>query len=165
MSTDTSFLLAKIEELKPNLQINLAAIENDLMKQPQLFDEVGELYATCVAHRDSMKAELDELDAQLGTNIRTEALQDGTKITETRIEELILTNPNHKQMMTDFINSKLIAEKAQALRDSFSQRSSMLRDLTTLQAGGLIGNPFRSRQDKYDDAKSRLEVARINRNQ
>lgn len=161
---NTSMLAAKIEELKADLKISGSEIEKSLMHQPSIFDEVGELFATASANRDAMKAELEELDAQLGSNIRAEALSDGTKITESRIEELILLNPDHKQMMTDYINSKMIADKAQALRDSFSQRVSMLRDLVSLQTSGLLmGTPFRPDRSREESVQSRLAVARANR--
>lgn len=157
-------LLTKINNLENQIKISINSLSAELIKQPQLFYEVGDLYATAASYRDAAKADLEENDAELGNNFRIASLQEGTKITEGRIQELILSHPIHKQSMSDYIDAKKVADKTQALRDCFSQRSSMLRDLVTLQTTGFsMGTPgYATRNDKvqHEEALNRLALAR-----
>lgn len=120
----------KIEEFRQYLTIDKLALDDEVVRQPSLFYEVSEAYVEAVAVRDDCKEALASVDAELDSSVR-KALGD-SKATEGNIKSQIQSHKKHKTAFDQYITAKEEADKLQALKEAFQQRSYMLRDLVSL---------------------------------
>lgn len=122
----------KIEQLKDRLVIERDALSDCLIKQPQLKYEVASAYVQAVSMRDAAKLELEETHARLDKAIRADADATGAKITEARIQQEINLDPKHRAKRQELLELQEQADQLQALRDAYTDRSFMLRELVAL---------------------------------
>jgi hypothetical protein len=119
-----------IDEFKKYLRIDKQALDDEVMQQPGLFFEVSEAYAQAVAERDALKEELNVMDGRLYVGYK--GLD--PKSTDTAIKSRINADPKHQQAFTEWLEAKEHADRLAALKDSFFQRSEMLKTLGRLHA-------------------------------
>ena len=119
-----------IDEFKKYLRINKQALDDEVMQQPELFFQVSEAYAQAVAERDALKEELNVTDSKLFANQR----RNDPKATDTAIKSRVSIDSGHQQAFTEWLEAKEHSDRLGALKDSFFQRSEMLKTLGRLQA-------------------------------
>jgi len=122
----------KLDELRKELAIDQNALDDCLMRQPELYYSVAVGYAEAVAGRDSVKLELEELQAKLDQDFRAEALRKNEKITEGSIQQKLKTMPKVQDLQQKFMDARTEAESWGVLKEAFQQRSFMLRELVAL---------------------------------
>jgi len=119
----------KIDEFKKYLIIDKHQLDDEIVKQAQLFYTVAEAHAEAVAERDAAKELLAEADAIIDRDLRKKA---GEKLTEPAIKHRVQMDTRHVQATNQYFDAKLKAEKLNALREAFKDRSFMLRELAGL---------------------------------
>lgn len=119
--------MIKIEEFRDYLKIDKLALDEALTQQAELFYEVAEGYAIAVAVRDKCKEDAAIVDATLDADVRRRL--ESKKPTEAMIKSAIQTDPQHFKATKDYLDAKLEAEKWGALKEAFTQRASMLKEL------------------------------------
>lgn len=115
---------------KADLAIDKHALDEEIVRQPQLFSEISEQAVMSAAERDAAKENLKVVDAALWIDWRTK-LKDG-KVTEKLLDHHVVTDPDHEKAFNTWLDAKTKADNAENLKDAFQQRSSMLRDLVSL---------------------------------
>ena len=159
-----------VDNLKLMLEINKHGLDDELIKQPSLFFQVGEEYSIAVAERDACKEELATVDAELDGRIRAKLAQKrsgekGDKVTEAMVKNGIQVHPSHAAAFDTYILAKTRADILQSLKDSFQQRSYMLRELASLYVSSYYDESSvkgTGNTDKlvYDRQRERLAEAR-----
>ena len=150
-----------IAELRTYLQIDKLALDDEVVRQPSLFYEVSEAYAEAAAERDMLKEHLAGIDAELDKRFRKE----GEKATEGKIKAQIQSYKAHQEAFDEWLEAKKQADKLQALKDAFQQRSYMLRDLVSLHNANYFEESSlktTANQDRvvYHQRRARLGAAR-----
>ena len=122
-----------IEELKLLLTIDRNRLDEELVQQPQLYYEASEGYTDAAAKRDLSKLVLEQLEANIGKEYRSQSLE---KVSDKRVNEHVTSHQLYTEQYERYLNYKSDAEKWDALVDAFRQRSSMARDLVQLMSIG-----------------------------
>lgn len=152
-------------ELEGELAIDQDNLDDCLVRQPGLFNQVAGAVVDANASRDTLKLRLEEAAAAVDQRVREEAERDGRKITEAAISRLIEADPDAAQLRNRLLDARIEAERWQALKESFQQRSFMLRELVALQLAEMsnlsVERGARSgRAQLADMARGRAETAR-----
>lgn len=131
-------MFRSLEELAVEITIDKNKLDDELIKQPQLYWEVSEGYADAISKRDQSKQVLEQVEATTGSAYR---LSDYSgKVTEAKVNEHVKADSSYVQQYQLHIAYKAKAEAWSGLKESFSQRCSMLRELVTLHTTGYWGS-------------------------
>lgn len=113
-----------------DLKIDVANLNEELMKQPALFSRWGVLAVEARAERDKLEENLKVVDAQLDAEFRQEAVEAGEKITEKKLFSKILLDCRHAEAMESCLDARSTADVIQVgAREAFSQRKDCLISL------------------------------------
>lgn len=126
----------ELEEARKLLLISKNNLDEACQTQADIFYEVAEEVAFANSHRDYMKEQLVKRDAELAVDIRKKSEQSGEKLTETKLQQMLQTHPEHLKTFDEWLEAKLNAERWSALKDSFLQRASMIKELCALFISG-----------------------------
>ena len=126
--------VSEVEELKVDfehdLKIDVANLNDELMRQPGLFSRWAVLAVEARAERDRLEEKLKVTDAHLDNEFREKAEREGTKITEKKLLSQILLDPRHAQAMENCLEARKDADILQVgAREAFSQRKDCLISL------------------------------------
>lgn len=123
------------QELREALTINRDRLDDELIRQPQRFYEAGEAYARAVDSREAAKDKLKLVSADLYLRLRRK-LSDKEKPTEAMVNAHVESDDEHMAAKAQLAQATAAAEQAQALKEAFSQRAWMLRELCALYVSG-----------------------------
>ncbi len=118
------------------LKIDRDDLDSAIIQQPDIFYRVSEAYVTARDSVEVAEENLGRVDAELDLEFRTSAEKKNEKTTETRIKSQIIIDPRHIGAAELYREAKLATEKLGAMREAFSQRSMMLKELTNLYVAG-----------------------------
>lgn len=118
------------------LRLDKHALDEAIAEQADLYYQIAEEHAQARDIVERAKATLDEVDSSLALALRAAADKAGTKLTEARISEQVLTSEEHVANATALADERLSAERWGALRDAFGQRASMIKVLADLYVAG-----------------------------
>jgi hypothetical protein len=121
-----------IEDLREGLVIDPNNLDEMLMGHPMLFWAVSEQYVLAASIRDEAKEAIDVIDAEMNADIRKEIEDDGEKVTEKLVASYVLVNPLHQTAVQKHRDAKTEADLWHALKESFSSRNYMLREMASL---------------------------------
>jgi len=124
-------------DLESHLVIDEDNIDESLVDQPGYFDQVAKAHAASNANYEERKLELKELLAELDGDIRRRAIEAEEKLTEKQLENRITGLPRVKDKSREVLAAKRVADDWATLKESFQQRSYMLRELNTSQIARL----------------------------
>jgi len=151
------------------------AIERDnldacLVEQPEVYYRVAQAFSIAVAERDAVKLDLEEARAELDIQFRKQAAEAEEKMTEASLQQKLRVAPKMQKLERDFLQVKAIADDWQALKESFQQRSFMLRELVALQISqrydeGAAGGAQSSHARLAGATKDRTDALRRERRQ
>ncbi|HQJ56166.1 MAG TPA: hypothetical protein PLH46_00860 [Caldisericia bacterium] len=127
MKNDLSF-----DELKKQLLINKNNLHEECFVFPEYFRMVAEKTAEAVSRRDFLKEEKEKLYAELFINIK----KSGEKVTDSTADSLTKSHPDYTQIVEDFLDAKKEVELWGALKESYYQKSQMLKILSDLFCTG-----------------------------
>ncbi len=153
-----------INEFRNYLKIDKGSLDTELMHQPELLYQVSESYAEANAHRDAMKEALAMADAGLDARVREQF----KATTEAQVKSKIQIDEQHASRFSLYLEAKFAADQLAALKESFTQRGYMLRDLCQLYTTGYFeANAVRSDANSdavaYKKRRERIALARDKR--
>lgn len=144
-----------LSEFRKNLKINKYQLDEEIVQQSENYFSVAEQYANVVSLRDEAYEKLKQVDADLYLDIRDRLAHSGEKATEATVNSLVMVDEEHVKQYEVYLEHKRQSETLQALKDAFSQRSFMLRDLAQLYISGyymdgaVVGAETGARDQRY----------------
>lgn len=123
-------------ELRTGLIIDRNALDEELVRQPVLFQEVSEKFVIAQSEAAGAKEKIAGVDATLAHDLRTKWNNTGEKFTEGKLDEAVQSSPKHIVAYQHWSNLARRAAYLGALKDSYDQRSRMLRELGQLFVAG-----------------------------
>lgn len=141
-----------LKEFEQALTIDKHDLDTELLSQADLFYRVAQEYAEAVSYRDQAHENLKGTDADLNLQIRQQFAD--SKITEAKINAMVLDHQEHKEKFHSWLKDKEKADKIGHLKEAFIQRSYMLRDLVQLYIAGY----FNEKSVSVDDSASQEAV-------
>lgn len=120
------------KSLKNGLHIDKNSLDEELIQHAELYYNVASEAIHACDHRDQMKLELEQVKAEANLKLREDYNKKKLKFTEGLILAEALTDPLVQEVSQDYLDAKEKADQFNALRDAFSQRSYMLRELVQL---------------------------------
>ena len=121
-----------LADLRLKLSIDKDDLDEALVEQPDLYYHVADAYVTAVAERDAAKLDLEQATAELDKQFREAAAAAEEKMTETSLQRKIATTPRIMTLERDMLRYRVDADRWQALKEAFQQRSFMLRELVAM---------------------------------
>lgn len=128
-------LLARLET---GLVINRDLLDQELIDQPQHFLLAAEECVLAISKRDAVKEQAKQLDAELLLSFREDLESKGKKPTEATLSALIEGHPVRKKLRTDLLEASRDVDILEAVKEAYSQRSWMLRELCSLYVAGFF---------------------------
>lgn len=163
LSRDQS--LRKLERMQVNLTIEQDSLEQACIKQPDYLYHVAEQVSLHRSRRDATKKELEEKEASLYIEIRHRASVQEERITEAEVKAQMTLDRAHRTLTNQLAEANELLSRWEVLKEAFSQRSYMLKELVSLYLARYYGDPARSAEYRMRDfATERVREARRERN-
>jgi hypothetical protein len=121
-----------LDTLRAQLQIDKDDLDTCLVEQPDLYYHVAEAYVMAVAKRDEAKLNMEQVTAELDKQFRQAAAEAEEKLTEAALSRKLTASPRMQTLEKDYLLYRVEADKWQALKEAFQQRSFMLRELVAV---------------------------------
>jgi len=159
--------MQSLSELKEQLAIDKSVLDDEVIRQPVLFYAISEAMTDAIAVRDAAKEDLATTDAELDKVVRMQ-MAGLEKYTEAMVKNAVQIHPRHKKAFNAYLDAKSDADKLEALKDAFKQRSYMLRDLVSLYSANYfedasIKPSAAVEASHYHSNRDRMAKARANR--
>ena len=156
------------EALKERLKIDKSQLDREVSEQPMLFFDAAEAYEEAIAERDTLKEALATVDAELDGIVRVKLEKRHDKYTEAMVKNGIQLDPKHEKAFKAYLDAKTRAGKLESMKDSFKQRSYMVRDLASLYVASYfeqssIQGTNSTDRAVYEGQRQRLAQARRTR--
>ena len=119
------------------LRIDEDDLDRCLVEQPGLFFQAAEALALATSRRDGIALQLKELKAEVDQEIRETASRHQEKTREDGIKHQVTLDPEVRKMERAYLDACTHADKVQAMKESYQQRSYALKDLVAKQLGEL----------------------------
>ena len=116
-----------LDIFKAKLKINKHELDEELIAQPDLLNEVGWRAALAVSHYDNRRQEFKEITGRLFERIKTDK-----SLSDKRAEYLLEGRTKYKTAHEAVLRAKYLMDLWAALKESFIQRSFVLKDLAAL---------------------------------
>lgn len=141
----------RLEELQEALKIDQAALDEMILYQAVLYEEVSSRLAYVTSMRDAAKQTLQLVEAKTYRLLR-KSLTSNQKITEKELEYRVRSSSSVIEATQEYLDLGHKVGKWTALKESFQQRSYMIRELAQLQLSHFFGTNSISSRDKDQDA-------------
>lgn len=125
------------ERLQKHLAVNMDALDDCLIDQPEHYYHAAVAAAEATARRDALKLDLEEAEAEESKKLRELAFQRDEKVTEASLKQQLKLIKRLQNLERDHLEHKAEADKWAALRDSFKQRSYLLPELVAMHLSRL----------------------------
>lgn len=149
----------KLAKLRSLLRINRDRLDDEVSEHAEYYEKAAELHVLAVAEFDAIKQELDDVIAEESCAVRLSE----DKMTETAIKQLVKDKPKVQSLSRELLDAKLLVDRCAVLKESFGQRSYMMRELVGLYiARRLSSNAHSAKEDlqSYSSGRVREERAR-----
>lgn len=124
-------------ELQKRLRIDQDDLDSCLVEQPELFRQVAEAYVLAAGRRDALKLDFEEETAETYARLRAEAIENQDKVSEATMQSRITIDDKIKDLSRKLSNARVDTDEWGVLKESFQQRSWMLRELVALRISEL----------------------------
>jgi hypothetical protein len=121
--------MIKLEDFESALTIDKGALDDELVHQSSLYYEVSKAHTDAIDARDAAKDNLGVIEAEVENELRETAEKEGEKITEAQVKALVKTDKDRKKAYDTYANLRRKASRLGDLKESFIQRSHMLKHL------------------------------------
>lgn len=135
---DSSFVnpLEVYERLKSELRLDKHNLDEEAIRQPDLYQEISEAHSEAVATRDTLKEALQAKDAELAEGYREKAAKSGERTSETKIGDQVSQDPEHQKAYKLWVKAAKLASMLQGLLWAADQRNKVLKLLADLYLSG-----------------------------
>ena len=155
------------QDFQELLRIDRDALDEALIRQPELFLAVSKKYVTNVSYRDELKEDIDRVRAEVTMKIRLRAARVGEKITDKTVEASVETDERYQDSVKKYLSAKKMADEWLALKEAFTQRSYVLKDLASLYIAGYFGvnsvkgsAPRQFEKEEYERTREQISQKR-----
>lgn len=151
--------------LETGLRINKDGLDDALISQPEFYRRAASAFAQAVSRRDGCKDELKAIEAKRYLEIRQTATE---KLTEVAIKAMVDSSEEVIASRQEHLSACYEADTLEGLKEAFSQRAFMLKDLANLwvngyfQSSSATGGNSRQVQERANDER-RAQVAQARR--
>lgn len=121
-----------LEKGKDYLHIDRGNLDRVIMEQPVLYEKIGRAAAIAKSYSDSCYDNLKRTDAEVSLLLRQDLENEGRRVTESTLQSMVMASEEHKQAFEKSVRARRLSEEVAALRDSFIQRSYMIKELVQL---------------------------------
>ena len=143
------------------LKIDKNALDDAIIQQSEIYYHICRDYAQAVSIRDEAKEDLSSVDAELSLAIRKIAEDKGTKVTESSIASSIQIHSNHEEAVYKLLEAGRNVDLLFAMKNAFSQRSYMLRELVALFISGYYMDSSRGETTTKPERRRQIDQKRI----
>jgi|PlaIllAssembly_1097288.scaffolds.fasta_scaffold00376_8 hypothetical protein len=155
-----------LEDATKGLVLDKHTLDDTIEEHSLLFDKVAEMAANSASLRDELKRRMEEVYAKRARYYRSTTTQE--RVTEGRIAEATELDPEYMKVKDQYYAEKENAALWQAKKESYSQRSHMIRDLCDLYsagyfAGTVVQNTKGAKEVSHEANRLRLKMARRGR--
>jgi uncharacterized membrane protein YheB (UPF0754 family) len=153
-----------VDNLHSNLEVDKNALDDEIMRQPQLFSDIGDYAIDAVAERDTAKEALEVVDAKLDIEWRKK-LSSNAKVTEKMVANLVKTDVRHEKAFNAWLVAKSKSDRLEVLQKSFFMRANLLKALAQLYSSNYwmessIKAPKATIESHYNANRVRISNAR-----
>jgi len=148
-----------IERAKEKLLIDKYNLDDALQEHPSLYWDICEEYIQAVSKRDEAYENIKTVSADLNVSIRQMFESEGKKCTEAMITNAVLSAKPYKEAVEKHLSLKEEAAKLGALKDSFEQRSYVLKSLVELYIAGYFTKETYFSKPKREEKSSKQMLA------
>ena len=121
-----------IDTFRDLLKIDKLGLDEALMEQADIYYRVSEHYALAISRRDAAKDECKRVEARVYRELKADAAEDGVKMTEAAAMQAIEEEDEVIDAKVEYLKHKEAADLWLAMKESFHQRSYMLREMVQL---------------------------------
>lgn len=111
-------------DLREDLKINEADLDDHLSKQPELFAKYGWIQAQARAKLERAEGALEEHEYKLDLELRKK--KDEEKLTENQIKAMVKTDEHRLKLAKKVMRAREQAEIVGAAKEAFAQRKDCL---------------------------------------
>ena len=129
--------------MKDFLSISKHNLDDELVMQPQLYDEYAEKLAEAESERDTAKLIMELYEAEADARIRSEE-----KGTENSIKLTIRRDEEYQRLVKNYYEAKKTAKKMEGVLDAIQQKKSSLENLIKLYLNNYYSAPNVSKDNK-----------------
>ena len=122
----------KPTDFEKALVIDRNNLDQELIRHADIFYRVAEAYMTAIDKRDTAKDNLGKVDAEIGLKLRKRAETKAEKMTEIKLQSMLQVDTTHTKAVDRYLRAKAEADKFGVLKESFQQKSYMLRSMVDL---------------------------------
>lgn len=158
-----------LDDYRKCLAINKYTLDDEFVEQADIFYRVSEAAAIAVSVRDAAKDTLARGKAQLELELRKDAVDSKVRVTDKEILANVEADEGTLVLTTDYLDKRTDADLWFALKESFIQRSYMLRNLGSIYIAGyysdriVTGDNKQSSDTAYAMAQKKLTDIRNER--
>lgn len=154
--------IANTEDLRAYLAIDKYSLDDEIVKQPRLYEEIGEACALASAEHDYAKDGLNRLYAELATKHRKKIENTtGARATEAQVNAAVISDKKHVDASNKRIEAKQRLDELSAVKEAFHQRSYMLRDLSALYIANYYEKSTIVDSNSVKDVKARKSIDKM----
>lgn len=148
-----------MENMDAAIMIDKHSLDECVMQQPELFHKVAERLALDISLRDEIKDRLSVIQAEADAQIRRDAEIAEMKVSETQIKMEITKHPDVVEVRNLLASLNKSVGLLQALKESYGQRSYMLKELVSLYLAQYYGDETATASGAKDRAHERNKRA------
>lgn len=155
------------DECSEGLKFDKNDLDTAILHHSELLFAVGEMVARYTSIRDEAKKRMEESYAKNSLAIRELCVAEGRKVTEDTIKQMTLLDSAYKKDCNTYLKAKWECEMWSALKDAFSTRGYMIRDIGELWKASYFsienvkGNDemvYASQREKMAEARRQREA-------
>jgi hypothetical protein len=117
----------QLQEYQRLLEVDTDNLDSEVARLPSVFYTVCDKLAEVTERRDRARDTLNQVNAAVADELRTEAERRGDRVVERRIESEIQINEKYRRAREAYLAACADEQRWSALRDAFLQKSYMLR--------------------------------------
>lgn len=161
-----------IARMKADVKFNKHDLDGAIETQTTNFADIAEAVALAISRRDEAKDNLKVVEAEIDADIRKsiELDKDTKKPSEPQIKMMIMLDKDMGTAQKRFDRLARDARALEACKESYSQRSYMLREMVALWLGGYYSDTVAKgragqevKRTQYDRDKGEISAARHRR--
>ena len=128
-----------LEDLQPGLRIDEHALDDACQRQPELFQRVSDELTFAISRRDEAKIIVAEVEAAVDLEIRNKG-REREKLTDRGIAAMVRIDRRVQTASREHLRLAHEAARLASLKESFQQRSYMLKEMTKLYLASYFGD-------------------------
>lgn len=140
LETDLDNLQSFMTQVSEQVMIDRHALDDAVMWQAEAMARIGNCLAIIKSQRDDAKDYIKEVEARLDEDMRIDMAKNGQKVTETQVKAAIIRSREYQDAKRRHQYLSRDAERLGNLKDTYADRSWMVREMVTLDRSGYFAD-------------------------